>query len=171
MTNQRKKLDVEEIIHKALLAYRIASENDTTEVFKATEKKLYAYPIIKLKIQDDRATLDYLQSGGYLDTNNKSVIQFQKAGVRLSHEDIKEALIQNLKAEIAANEIEIEKIDKALDIFSKDPYIKIIKMKYFEGKKDDEIAENIPCHPSTVRLNKNRIIGNLAVFFYGVKAL
>ena len=52
-----------------------------------------------------------------------------------------------------------------------DEYYPIIRMKYFEGKTDEEIAPEIPCDPSTVRRNKSRLIRRIAVKLYGAQAV
>jgi RNA polymerase sigma factor (sigma-70 family) len=91
--------------------------------------------------------------------------------VRLTPEEISEGLIQDITAQIAECEQEIETIDKALDIIAGDDYANVIKYKYFEGKNDEKIAEIISCDPSTVRRNKSRLVGRLAVFLYGVAAV
>jgi RNA polymerase sigma factor (sigma-70 family) len=88
--------------------------------------------------------------------------------MRLTPDEIAEALVQDITAEIAGSESELETIDKALEIIKGDQYSDIVKHKYFEGKSDDEIAAAVSCDPRTVRRQKNRLVGRLAVFLYGV---
>lgn len=161
---------VEEIIQKAVAAQRIASERQAQDTFKATEKRLYAYPIIRLKIADDHERIEEIQQYG-APGKSKSVVRFQKSGIRLTPEEIAEAQILDITAQIASNEHEIETIDKALQIIAGDTYADVVKYKYFEGKSDEEIAEKIHCDPRTVRRNKSRLVGRLAVFLYGVAAV
>lgn len=165
-----KKPTVEEIIYKAVIAQRIASERQPQDTFKTTEKRLYAYPVIKLKIADDRGKIEDIHDYG-APTKSKSITRFQRSGVRIGTDDIAEAIIINTTADIAENELEIETIDKALSIIADDPYANIIKYKYFEEKNDEKIAELMSCDPSTVRRNKSRLVGRLAVFLYGAAAV
>jgi len=51
---------IEDIIYKAVAAQRIASERQSKDAFKATEKRLYAYPVIKMKNKNHP-----LQAAGY----------------------------------------------------------------------------------------------------------
>lgn len=165
-----KKKTVEEIIYKAVAAQRIASERQPLDAFKATEKRLYAYPVIKLKIADDLERIEEICAYG-TPSKSKSITKYQRVGVRIGADDIADALIININADIAGNEFEIETIEKALSIIADDLYADIIKYKYFEGKNDEDIAEQMTCAPSTVRRNKSRLVGRLAVFLYGAAAV
>ncbi|MDR1688321.1 MAG: hypothetical protein LBS21_06890 [Clostridiales bacterium] len=165
-----KQATIEEIIQKAVAAQRIAGERQAQDAFKATEKRLYAYSIIRLKIENDRERIDEIRCAG-VHTSSKSIVRFQRSGVRLTNEEIEQAQIQDITAQIAEDEHEIESIDKALTVISNDPYAKVIQYKYFEGKNDGEIADLITCDERTVRRNKSRLVGRLAVFLYGAEAI
>ena len=167
---RRKGLSVEEIINKAVCAQRIAGDNQARDVFRATEKRLYAYPVLKLKIESDYEKLSDIEKYGGPE-GDKSIVRFQRSGQRLTAEEIKQALISDTKAGIAVDEHELETIENALKIIQGDPYEEIIKLKYFEGNNDEEIACMMVCDPSTVRRNKSRLVGRLAVFLYGKYAV
>ena len=91
--------------------------------------------------------------------------------MRLAAEEVADALIRDITADIAGNEAELETIEKALEIIAADPYAGIVKFKYFEGQNDDEIAELMSCDASTIRRNKSRLVARLAVFLYGAAAV
>ena len=165
-----KRLTVEDIIHKAIAAQRIASEQQAHDTFRMTEKRLYAYPVIKLKIAADRERIEDMRQDG-APGMSKSVIRYQKPGVRLTPDEIAETIIEGMLADIARNEHEFEAIEKALGIIRGDSYEDIIKYKYFENKNDEEIAELMVCNASTIKRNKSRLVGRLAVFLYGVAAV
>jgi hypothetical protein len=168
--NAKTKALIEDAVNAGLQAGRTASFYETKDSYRATEKRLYAYPVLKLKIAADRENIESIREHG-VPGNSKSVIRFQKPGVRLTPEEIRETLITNIKVQIAESEHEIETIDKALEIIEEDPYTDIVKYKYFEWKNDDEIATLMSCDSSTVRRNKSRLVGRLAVFLYGVAAV
>ena len=165
-----KKQSVEEIIQIAVVATRIASERETKNAFKATEKRLYAYPILRLKIKNDLERIDEIRNYG-VPKKSISVIGLMRSGSRLTPEEIAEALINDINSDIAVTENEIKNIDKALSIITEDQYADIIRYKYFENKSDDEISKIINCNPSTVRRQKSRLIGRLMIFLYGVMAI
>ena len=101
----------------------------------------------------------------------RSITRFIRNGIRLEPDEIKEAVIIDLKAAIAADRYEIERIDKALEQIADDEYRDLIRYKYFEQKSEDEIAELMHCAPRTVRAHKSRLVGRLSVFLYGAGAL
>lgn len=160
------KPTVEEIIQKAVLATRLAAERQTKDAFKATETRLYAYPILAIRIKDKEEELDEIRENG-LRQRSKSIVRFQRNGVRLSEEEITEAVIKDLEAQIASDKKECETIKKAVAILDGDPYQDIIKCKYFDGMKDDEIGEVLHCDPRTVRNHKSRLVNRISVFLYG----
>jgi len=169
-----EELTLEEIIntavHKAVDAQRAAGERQPKDAFSATEKRLYAYPIIKLKIASDREHIVEIQQNG-APGRSKIVIGLQKSGTRLTPEQIADVLIQDIKAQVAENEHEIETMDKALMTIAGDPYEDIIRLKYFEGKSGEEIAVILSCDPRSVVRHRSHLVGRIAVFLYGVAAV
>ena len=165
-----KRQTVKEIIYDTVMATRRFAEREAKDAFKMTEKRLYAYPVIKLKIEDDRERIDEISEHG-APGKSKSILKYRRMGIRLTQDEIAEALINDINAEIAENEHEIETIDKAVDIIAGDTYGDIIRYKYFESKSDEQISEILNCDPSTVRRNKSRLVGRLSVFLYGAAAV
>jgi DNA-directed RNA polymerase specialized sigma24 family protein len=161
---------VREIIEQTVERTRIACERTSKDAFKATEKRLYAYSIIKLKILDLKDRVTEIQAHG-VQTKSKSIIKYSKTGIRLSSEEIADALIMDIAAEIAGNEAEIETVDKALATIADDPYAEVIRLKYFEGKNKDDISALLHCDKTTVWRNASRLVSRLSVFLYGVSAL
>lgn len=169
-TKKSKKPTLDEAIEKAIIATRLECAQHPKDVFKATEKRLYAYPVIKEKIENDRDRLE-LYLAGNKPSRGGGLARFHKSGMRLSDDEILETLIQDLRAKIAANEYEVETVDKALTIIAADQYAKIITCLYFEGKTVAETSEAVPCDRSTVFRQKSRLVQRLATFLYGVDAL
>lgn len=171
---EKKNSDIEKIIKSAvqagLEAGRIQAGRTVTNAYKATERRLYALPVLKKKVEDARERLKELQSMG-LPGRSKDVIRFSRSGRRLSPEEILEALIQDVKASIAADEFEIETIEKALDNIRDDQYYSAVSGKYFDGLSDEEIAKKIPCDERTVRRHRGRLVRVLAVWLYGAEAV
>lgn len=170
----RKRLDTKGLIKKAvneaIEAGRRQGEQKSQNVYKATERKLYAYPDLKAKVQADQEYLQDLQQYG-LARHSADIVRFQKAGVRLSDEDLLEGLIKDIKSRIAVNEYEIKSIDDALDPLTSDPYYLTIPGRYFDQMSDDQIAEQIPCDPRTVRRNRGRLVNRVAIRLFGAEAV
>lgn len=165
-----KKPTIEEVINKAVMATRLSCAREPRDVFKATEKRLYAYPVLRAKIRDDMEMLEEINRYGVRE-RSKSITRFVKSGTRLSTEEIKEAVIIDLKAGIANDQHETSRIEKAMSQIADDEYKDIVQYKYFEQKTDEEIAGLMHCAPRTVRAHKSRLVGRLSVFLYGAGAL
>ena len=172
MSNQKQTVEqiIEQAVHKAVNATIIASERKPKDAFKATERRLSAYPAIKLHVQDVKEKMDEIRAYG-APTTSKSITKYNKTGIRLTPEEIQEALLQDLTAVVARNEEELETIDRAMAAIANDPDVSLIRYRYFEGKSDKEIAELMNYDATTIWRKKNRLIGRLAVFFYGVDAV
>lgn len=164
------KPTMEEIITRTVAATRLSCAREPRDVFKATEKRLYAYPVLQAKIKDDEEMLEEIAHQGMRE-RSKSITRFIKSGVRLEPDEIKEAVMLDLRATIDGDKYEISRIDKALAQIADDEYRDIIRYKYFEQKSDEEIADLIHCAPRTVRSHKSRLVGRLSVFLYGAGAL
>ena len=139
-------------------------------IYKETEKRLYAYPDLLEKIEGDKEKLQEITTHG-APSRSASVVRFQRLGVRLSPEEILDGIIQDIKATIAADQHEADTIAAALERISDDPYYIVIKGKFIECKGDEEIAALIPCDVSTVRRNRGKLIRRIAVWLYGAQAL
>ena len=167
---KQKKLTVDEVISKAVIATRLSYAREPKDVFKATEKRLYAYPVLQAKVKDDEGMLEEVRQYG-IHQKSHSITRFIRNGIRLEPDEIKEAVIIDLKAAIAADRYEIGRIDKALEQIADDEYQDLIRYKYFKQKSEDEIADLMHCAPRTVRAHKSRLVGRLSVFLYGAGAL
>jgi hypothetical protein len=174
MKQNGRDMDIAGIIKKAvnagLLAGRLQAATLSGNTYKATEKRLYAYPVLLQKIADDKEKLMDLTKTG-APKRSKSVTRFSRSGVRLTPEEILDALAQDINATIAADQHEADIIAAALKTIENDSYYAVIVGKYLDGKSDDEIAALIPCDPSTVRRNRGRLIRRLAVWMYGAQAI
>jgi len=167
-----KNIDIiiKKAVNEGIEAGRRLSERAPDNAYKAVERRLRALPDLKDKIKKDREYLEDLLTYG-LPKHSNDIVRFKRSGIRLSDDEILEALIMDLKASIAANEYEIKTIEDALEVLKTDPYYPVIKGKYFEQLSDEVLAEKLCCDASTIRRNKARLVRRLAVRLYGVNAL
>lgn len=165
-----KGLTLDEIINtaveRALQAGRKQQVVEAKDTFKATEKRLYALPILILKVEEAEAWIEDIKVSGPHE-RSKSIVRFNSPGITLSDEQIVDSQILNKRAEIEIDEQEIQTMQRALGIIRDDEYYEVIPMKYFDKRGDDEIAEELYCDASTVRRNKSRLIREMSVYLYG----
>lgn len=136
-------LSIEEIIRLAVAAGRRAAERMPEDAFKATERRLYALPILREKQERDREWLPRLSG----------------------------AARSNLEAVMAVDEAEIGKMDRALGTCSGDAYYQTVTGRYFEQLDDERVAELLNCDTSTVWRNRKRLVRRIAVWLYGAAAV
>lgn len=161
--------ELEDIIKLAVEAGRISAERSAKDAYKATERRLYALPIIRRKLADDKERLEEIRQYGPRE-RSKSITRFTKSGVRLSPEEIFEAVVMDMEATIAADQYEIDAMDKALSVIQDDEYYLTVTGRYLDDLPDERVAELIPCDTSTVWRNRKRLVQRLAVWLYGADA-
>lgn len=164
------KKAVKKAIKEAIEEGKRQAEKAPSDAYKSTERRLYALPDLKDKVEADRKYLDDIKERG-LHGHSKDIARFKGSGQRLSDDDLLEAVVKDLSARIAANEHEIEEVEAALDPLTKDVYYLSLSGKYFDGKSDEFIAAKLHCDPSTVRRNRGRLVRRTAVRLYGVAAV
>lgn len=166
----KPKFDVEAVIRQAVEAGRIAEAKGSKDVYKSTEKRLYAYPVLKMKVEDDKERLEEFMKHGPRE-RSRSIVRFQKSGVRLTPEEIFETVKLDMEATIAADEEEVSTIERALYPIDSDKFILALTGKYFYGMTDEEIGEKIGCDTTTVWRNRKRLMQIVMTYLYGVLAV
>lgn len=166
----QNKHEIEEIIQMAVQAGRISAEKSVKDAYKATERRLYALPVLRKKLEDDKAQLEEILKFGPRN-RSISVTRFQKSGVRLSPEEILEAVVADMRVTIAADSYEIETMEKALASIAGDEYYLTVTGRYIDDLPDDRVAEMIPCDTSTVWRNRKRLVQRISVRLYGASAV
>ena len=140
--------DWDELIQKAVNAGRIQGAAMAKDTYKATERRLYALPIL----------------------HSKGIVRYSRTGIRLSPEEILDGIIKDMEATIAADQYEIDTVEKALSHVKDDPFYSAIEAKYFEGLDDEDVAEDLNCGTTQLWKQRGRLVRALAVFLYGSQA-
>jgi DNA-directed RNA polymerase specialized sigma24 family protein len=161
---------IEKAVNAGIQAGHIIATRKATDAYKATEKRLYAYPPLLEKIEADKETLVQLSTEG-TPTRSKCVMRYRRSGVRLTPDEIVDTFIQDTLSTIAADEHEAALVAAALDTIARDPYYAAVEGRFIRGYDDDDIAADLDCDPSTVRRNRGRLIRRVAIRLYGASAI
>lgn len=133
--------------------------------FQRTEQLLYNYQAFKNVIADKEQMIKDLKNYG-IPQKSKSITSYSGGeGMReekLELEKIEE-YIESIRNGIRLTKRSVESIDNALNEISDDPYYCVITMKYFEGRKLEDIAEEMEKDVSTISRNKNRLINAIKI--------
>ncbi len=140
------------------------------DFYKETEKLLYNYPVLKLKVEEDEKFLYNPDASAEPEQRkSKDIIRFSGAGGGHGL-DIDRYTI-SIKSSMMRTRQEVKRIERALDTIKSDKYYEIINMKYFKEMTMEAIAEHYDCEDKTVRRNKNRLINKLKIMLFGADAL
>ena len=181
MSKTEKSINIEAVIKKAvkeamkkgleagITAGRAEAERTASDAYKATERRLYALPVLVKRVSNSEAYLDSLEAAA-MQGHSKDIVRFSGSSSLSADEKI-DALIADGKAKIAADEHEIGVMQKALENIENDPYYPIVKGRYFERISDEEIAKSIPCDDRTVRRQRSRLVRTVAIWLYGAEAV
>lgn len=135
-------ISVEEIVKLAVTAGRMAAERTPADAFEATERRLYALPILREKLKRDRERVVELTAAARAD----------------------------LEAAITEDAAEVETLDQALAACAGDPYYQTVTGRYFGGLDDKKIGELLHCGAPTVWRNRKRLVQRISVYLYGAFA-
>jgi hypothetical protein len=139
--------------------------------YQRTEARLYALPSLQHKVDSDTEELQRLEDGGKIQEFSKDLVRFTRGGNRITPEEKLDAVIESLRATIAADAFEIATMQKALKEVEDDCFYAVIPGKYINRESDEELGVKLHCDERTVRRHKNRLVNQLAVLLYGAEAL
>lgn len=175
--NHRKEgsmKDINKIISKTseLTAAAVVSElkrqglmkDNKHTPFQKTETLLYNYNNFKAAIEDKFEQINTIREEG-IPKKSPSITSFSGSATYevKSDTDKAEEKIEAIEQSIQTTKNFIKVIDNAISVLKDDPYFDVIRMKYFEGKSREEIADHYQVDVSTISRNKNRIVNLLQI--------
>lgn len=135
--------------------------------FEKTEKMLYNYHNFRRAIEKNLNEIKYLESEG-LDGRSKSIVLLS-GNQQIDTDTEIEKVEEKIQVIEASNERLIEHINLIVAALAKvkdDPYYTLIRMKYFEGKSREDIADYFEVDVSTITRNKNRLIDVIKIHLF-----
>lgn len=132
--------------------------------YQKTEILLYNYNNFKSAIADKKEQIKIISTSG-VDKKSKSITYFSPGGYYNSKDEQEKAddQIERLLQSIVTTENFISIIDDSVNKLTDEPYFDIIRLKYFEKKTREEIAEHFDVDVRTVTRNKNKLINRLKI--------
>ena len=133
--------------------------------FQKTETLLFNYNNFVAAIKDNEEEIAELRQFG-LRKKSTSISSFSgNSGlieVKSDAEKVEEK-IEMIEFRISTTRNFIRIIDDAIAMLKDDYYYDLIRLRYFEGRTREEIAEHFGCDVTTVNRNKNRLINLLQI--------
>jgi DNA-directed RNA polymerase specialized sigma24 family protein len=91
-------------------------------------------------------------------------------GIVLPEESV-EAAVRTVEASVQGTVQAIALIDKCMAALSSDPYYKILEMRYFEGRTQEDIAVEFKCTQQNIAYHKRRLVNELAIKMFPDKVI
>jgi hypothetical protein len=133
------------LIDDAVRAGRKVERLDTKKArnpnYSITEDKLYKYPMLILKVEQDELDIQDLEKEKNqigCTQKSKDIVYIPNGGIRLDPIERQEALIADKKLSKNRTLKEIEKMDKALEKVKNYKGYEIIGLKYFQRVEPDD---------------------------------
>ena len=86
-------------------------------------------------------------------------------------EDAVEDAIRTVQRSVEGTVQALALIDKCMAALKSDPYYRILEMRYFEGRTQEDIALELNCSQVTISKNKNRLVRELSMRLFPNQAV
>ena len=167
MTNediQQIKKCIDEVLNKKPKEQRI-------NYFTSTEKILYSFNKLKIKIEIDKEDiLDLIKEQQNKESTHKRCSP-NEWDAEIDDTIRHKQKIRNRERSMIRTEKLIRRFERCLQQIKDDEYYDIIPCVYFDNKTLSEVAEGMYCSPRTISRHKTRLINDLIVLLYGADAL
>ena len=133
-----------------------SSASDRKSAYKQTEQLLFNYPKFRRLIEERNQQIeDIRQNGvprGSLTTGAIGTEAYQRNeaiyAIRKSMETVERA---------------VALVDRAMAQIKGDPYYKVVEMRYFEGRSQEDIASEYNCTQQSISYNMKRLVKQLSM--------
>lgn len=168
-------MDNKKLIHDTVVATLAAlnSQPKPQDCYKATEARLYAYPVLLENIK--RYKLDIRDLKKEKNTEkSKDITCLGGACVRLTPEEKQAAKIMAVEIKLERDTAEVNHINKAmlrLERMNSEEDVAFIKRLYFQGFDLAGLAEFMGESLAAIQRRRTRLVRQLALMLYGAEAL
>lgn len=129
--------------------------------FQRTEQLLYLVPQLKEAVKHNKQKIKDLENFGIDKKSNAVHVVPTVAPLKQDETEMidKEVLKLNQRNHIINTQIKW--VNSVIHTISNDKYYDLIKLKYYDNKTREEIAEYFECDVKTISRNRNRIINHI----------
>lgn len=158
---------------RGLLGKPSANPKVEKSAYQKTEQLLYNYMGFKRIVAERQQEIEDLRMYGV--PGRSSGFDYKPhgnlpQGIVLDEERV-EAAVHNVEHSVQGTVQAIALIDKCMAALSKDPYYKILEMRYFEGRTLEDIGVQLNCTQPNVSYHKNRLVRELSMRIFPDQAI
>lgn len=151
---------------KALNGTQPVEKKPEKTAYQKTEQLLYNYVGFKRVVRERMQEIEDIRVHGVPQRSGTVGERVQASrtvqGIILPEESVENA-IRTVEASVQGTVQAIALIDKCMAALSGDPYYKILEMRYFEGRTQEDIALEFGCSQFTISTNKTRLVRELSM--------
>lgn len=142
--------------------------------YQKTEQLLYNYNGFKRIVKERMEEIEDIRKYGVpqrgVTIGERVKTSPVQTGIVLPEESV-EAAVHNVQASVQGTMQVISLIDKSMAALKSDPYYKILEMRYFEGRTQEDIAQAFGCSQFTISTNKTRLVKELSMRIFPNQAV
>lgn len=166
------KITVEETI-KALNCQNHQNSNigkqqpkQEKSAYAKTETLLYNYVGFQKIVEERKLEIEEIRKYGVPQTCGAGGERVQNGnlphGIVLPEESV-DAAVCRIERSVEGTVQAIALIDKCMAALKNDPYYRVLELRYFEGRTQEDIATLFGCSQVTISNNKNRLVRELSM--------
>lgn len=169
-------MDTKKLIHDTVVATLAACGIGTkpTDCFKATEARLYAYPVLIENIRQYKLDIADLKTEKVTEKSKDITCWSGGSGVRLTPEEKQEARIMAVEVKLQRDWAEVNTINRGLqrlrDIFG-GPAVEFLEKIYFSGMDLQQLANAESASLSSIQRRRTQMVRKMSLILYGAEAL
>lgn len=147
----------------------VTDKNPRKTAYKKTEQLLRNYNNFKRIVRDRENEIKQLREYG-LPTHDGGIVQWNPhigsmKGITVQ-DDTVDSAVQNVEDSVEGTVQAIAMIDRGMYALRNDPYYKVLEMRYFEGRTQEDIALEFDCSQKTISQHKTRLIKELSMHLF-----
>lgn len=169
-------MDTKKLIHDTVVATLAACGIGTkpTDCFKATEARLYAYPVLIENIRQYKLDIADLKTEKVTEKSKDITCWSGGSGVRLTPEEKQEVRIMAVEVKLQRDWAEVNTINRGLqrlrDIFG-GPAVEFLEKIYFSGMDLQQLADAESASLSSIQRRRTQMVRKMSLILYGAEAL
>ena len=176
--DKQEKLELAEMIATAVISAfeskgfigntQVKPKSTEKTAYQKTEQLLFNYNNFKKIVVERQQEIIDLRTYGVPQKVTATIggerVQTSRSNVGIVlPEDAVEDAVRNVERSVEGTVQAIALIDKCMAALKNDPYYKILEMRYFEGRTQEDIALTFGCSQVTISNNKSRLVRELAM--------
>ena len=158
---ENEKKEIIQIVIKELQERNLIHEVKNS--YANTEYILSNFDSLKKSIKDIEHQIDDLKTYGLQKSGKAAVVIGESNVIKIEEDKIIEDRINELRQSKHRTQAVINMVNSILNDLKQDEYYEIIKLRYFDDLKIEEIAEKLDCSDKTIRKHRKRLINTIKI--------